>query len=274
MQDLALKCQQAAAYVSSLADASDAIGIVLGSGFGPFADQVENSIVIPYKDIPNFPISTAIGHRGEMVIGTIRNKKVVCMSGRFHLYEGYDAQTITLYVRVLKLLGIKALILTNAAGCINQNWERGDFMLIDDVINLTCENPLIGLNDNNLGIRFADMVNALSRDLKDLAVKVAEENNILLRRGVYLCTKGPSFETPAEIRMMRTMGADAVGMSTVLELICARSCSIPSLGLSCLTNMAAGITGKEMSTDEVNETGRQMEENCRILLEGIVEKLA
>lgn len=231
--------------------------IILGSGLGALADEAKDAIVIPYSEIPNFPVTTVKGHKGQLVIGKIGDKYVLIMQGRFHYYEGYDLQTITMLIRVMKLLGIENLIITNAAGGINASFNTGDLMLIDDHINLTGLNPLIGENLDEFGERFPDMTNAYDNNLKETAVKAANNLNIPLQRGVYVYQTGPSFETPAEIRALRTLGGDAVGMSTVPEVVTARHCGIKVLGLSLITNQAAGVTEHTIDHKHVMETAQQ-----------------
>lgn len=229
------------------------LALVLGSGLGGLADKIEDPIFIPYADIPGFPRSTAPGHAGRFVAGYLAGRPVLCMQGRFHYYEGHEMATIALPVRVLRALGCRALVLTNAAGGVNWNFEVGDFMLITDHINFMGANPLRGENDESIGPRFCDMTQVYAPALQQVARRVADRQGIVLREGVYLGYMGPSFETPAEIRAFRTLGADAVGMSTVPEAIAAAHCGLPVLGVSLITNMAAGMAGKRLSGEEVIE---------------------
>jgi purine-nucleoside phosphorylase len=265
--------KEAAAYIRGKYAAAPEIGLILGSGLGIIADLVEDATVIAYQDIPHFPVSTVEGHAGELLLGTIHGKQVLLMKGRFHLYEGYGSEVVSFPVRVMKELGVKRLIVTNAAGGINTSYEVGDLMLISDHINFTFRNPLIGANVNELGVRFPDMSEAYSRRLRNLAKGVAAEQGIRLQEGVYLGLLGPTYETPAEIRMMRTLGADAVGMSTVSEVIVARHAGIEVLGFSCITNMAAGILDQPLSHAEVIETTERVKPKFLQLVLGIVAKM-
>lgn len=244
------------------------LGIVLGSGWGDFGREIPDALEIPYEDIPHFPISTVAGHAGKLVLGMLEGKALAVMAGRFHYYEGYSLAQVVLPTRVLAKLGITDLIVTNAAGGINAAFAPGDLMLIDDHINLMGTNPLIGYKDWEP--RFPDMTTAYTPRLRSLCKKVAAELHIPLRQGVYLATTGPSFETPAEIRMMRSMGADAVGMSTVPEVITARQMGISVLGISCITNMAAGIIGAPITHEEVQETATKVRDKFVRLLHGII----
>ncbi len=248
---------EAAEYVRRLIDTKPTIGIILGSGLGDIAEEIENKIIIPYGEIPNFCCSTAIGHKGRFVVGTLNNTPVICMQGRLHYYEGYGMPEITLPIRVMKLLGIKALIITNAAGGINFSFERGDIMLIEDHINFMGYNPLIGRNIAELGPRFCDMTYTYTPSLQNIAKKAADRLSILLKSGVYLACTGPSFETPAEIRAFRSLGADAVGMSTVPEAIVASHCGLKVLAFSLITNMAAGVKEQPITEDEVIKIGAE-----------------
>ncbi|NOU97630.1 purine-nucleoside phosphorylase [Paenibacillus sp. LMG 31456] len=265
--------KEAAAYIRAQYGATPEIGMILGSGLGVIADLVEQPTVIAYKDIPNFPVSTVEGHAGELLLGTIHGKQVLLMKGRFHLYEGYGVDVVSFPVRVMKELGVKKLIVTNAAGGVNTSYEVGDLMLIKDHINFTFCNPLIGPNFNELGVRFPDMSEAYSRGLRKTAHEVASEQGIKLQEGVYIGLLGPCYETPAEIRMVRTLGADAVGMSTVAEVVVARHAGIEVLGFSCITNMAAGILDQPLSHAEVMETTERVKPKFLKLILGIVAKL-
>lgn len=249
------------------------LALVLGSGLGGLADEIEDAVTIPYRDVPGFPVSTAPGHAGQFVAGRLGGKNVLCMQGRFHYYEGHEMSAIALPVRVFKALGCRALVLTNAAGGVNWDFNVGDFMLITDHINFMGANPLRGANDDSIGPRFCDMTQVYAPDLQALALRVAKEQNLVLQKGVYLGYMGPSFETPAEIRAFRTLGADAVGMSTVPEAIAASHCGLPVLGLSLITNMAAGMAGKRLSGDEVIEIANQRGVVFQKLVRGIVKAL-
>ncbi|MDF2961816.1 MAG: punA [Paenibacillus sp.] len=275
MDDISVlnKIKEAAAYIRSQYTDVPEIGLILGSGLGVIADLVEQAKVIAYHDIPHFPVSTVEGHAGELLLGTIHGKHVLLMKGRFHLYEGYGVDVVSFPVRVMKEIGVKTLIVTNAAGGVNTSYEVGDLMLIRDHINLTFRNPLIGPNFNELGVRFPDMSEAYSRRLRNTAQEVASEQGVKLQEGVYIGLLGPSYETPAEIRMLRTLGADAVGMSTVAEVIVARHAGIEVLGFSCISNMAAGILDQPLSHAEVMETTERVKPKFLKLILGIVAKL-
>lgn len=248
------------------------IGLVLGSGL---ADSItlENPVSVNYNDIPNFPVSTVEGHVSEWVAGTLGGKKVFMMRGRFHYYEGYSLEDVVLPIRVMKLLGVKTIILTNAAGGVNTDFKPGDLMLINDHINYSGINPLIGKNYNEFGTRFPDVSNAYTKELRPIAHSCADELGITLRDGNYIWFSGPSYETPAEIRMARMLGADAVGMSTVPEVIAAAHCGIKVIGISCISNMAAGILDKPLSHEEVSETSRKVVNDFAKLINKIVEKI-
>ena len=249
------------------------IGLILGSGLGDYAHALENSRSIAYKDIPGFPLSTVEGHAGMWHTGELRGKRVCMMQGRFHGYEGYDLAEVTLPVRVMQLLGVKILIVTNAAGGVNTAFSAGDLMLITDFINLSGKNPLTGPNDSRLGPRFPDMSFAYDRDLQALALATAQRLGIKLQKGVYCWLNGPNYESPAEIRMTRVLGADAVGMSTVPETIVARHGGMRVLGISCITNMAAGILDEPLNHQEVVETGIRVRDTFRKLLDNIIEAM-
>ncbi|OPH60847.1 purine-nucleoside phosphorylase [Paenibacillus ferrarius] len=267
------KIQEAAAFISKETNIKPQIGLILGSGLGVLADLIEQPIVVDYARIPHFPVSTVEGHAGELVVGTIQGKQVVMMKGRFHAYEGYGAETVSFPVRVMKELGIEILIVTNAAGGINETYQVGDLMVISDHLNLTFRNPLIGPNDNALGARFPDMSEAYSKRLRKLAHEVAASQDFKLQEGVYVGLLGPNYETPAEIRMFRTLGGDSVGMSTVPEVIVARHAGIEVLGFSCISNMASGILDQPLSHAEVMETTEKVKPKFLKLVLGIIEAL-
>ena len=268
-----MKTLQTAADTIEAACGRAEIGVVLGSGLGDYVESLENAKSIAYKDIPGFPVSTAPGHAGRWHCGTLHGKKVCMMQGRFHSYEGYEQWQVTMPIRVMKLLGVKTVILTNAAGGVNLDFGEGALMVISDFINLSGKNPLTGPNLDAFGVRFPDMTYAMTRSLQELAAQVAEKQNIKLHKGVYCWMNGPCYESPAEIRMVRTLGADAVGMSTVPEIIVARHCGMDVLGLSCITNMAAGILDKALTEEEVLEVGRRVKHTFRALVDGVVEAL-
>lgn len=265
--------QETKEYISGQLEAVPEIGLILGSGLGVLAEEISNPKAIPYHEIPHFPSSTVEGHKGQLVIGQLRGKNVVAMQGRFHFYEGYSLDAVTFPVRVMAAIGVKKIIVTNAAGGVNTSFEPGDLMLIEDHLNLTGRNPLIGGNDNRLGVRFPDMSEAYSKELISIAEQVAKEQGIPLKRGVYAGLTGPSYETPAEIRMLRTLGADAVGMSTVPEVIVARHGGMTVLGISCISNMAAGILPQPLTHDEVMETADKVKEKFLGLVQGIIERI-
>ena len=246
--------------------------VVLGSGLGDYAEEFEDTKEISYRDIPHFPVSTAPGHAGKLISGTKAGKRVLIMSGRLHMYEGFPLEQIVFPIRVLKLMGVKNLILTNAAGGVNESFRPGDLMLITDYINLTGRSPLTGPNESMFGPRFPDMSSAFSRELRQAALESAGEIHLDLRQGVYCWMPGPCYETPAEIRMIRMLGADAVGMSTVPDAMAAVHAGMNVLGISCITNMAAGILNQAITHQEVLEVGRKVQTTFRALLDKIIER--
>jgi purine-nucleoside phosphorylase len=247
--------------------------IVLGSGLGDFADALSEAVVMPYGDIPHWPGSHVVGHSGRLVIGKVSGKRVAALAGRAHYYEGHNLETVVFATRVIGLLGVKRIVLTNAAGGINTGFAAGALMIIDDHINLLGSNPLVGPNDDRIGPRFPDMSEVYSRRLRAIADDAARARGVAVAHGVYAAVHGPSYETPAEIRFLRAIGADAVGMSTVPEAIAARHMGIEVLGISCITNMAAGVLPQPLNHDEVLETARRVRGAFIGLLEGIVERL-
>ncbi|MDO3409572.1 purine-nucleoside phosphorylase [Saccharibacillus sp. CPCC 101409] len=265
--------REAADYIRSQTRLKPEIGLILGSGLGILADLIQDAVSIPYEDIPHFPVSTVEGHEGELLIGTIEGRPVVMMKGRFHMYEGYGPEVTAFPVRVMKNLGVSGLLVTNAAGGVNTSFKPGDLMLLSDHLNLTGTSPLIGPNDADLGVRFPDMSEAYSRRLRAAAKEAAEGQGFTFREGVYAGLLGPSYETPAEIRMLRTLGADAVGMSTVSETIVARHAGLEVLGISCITNMAAGILDQPLSHAEVMETADLVKEKFLGLVLSIIPKM-
>ncbi|MFA7636751.1 MAG: purine-nucleoside phosphorylase [Monoglobales bacterium] len=258
--------RKAAGYLLSRFDEIPRTVVVLGSGLGGFADEAENKKVVGYSEIPGFLTSTAPGHAGKMICGEIEGKKVLLMSGRFHFYEGYSMQEIGFFVRVLKVAGIKNLIVTNAAGGINREFSQGALMMIRDHIKFFDDSPLRGQNYGELGVRFNDMSEAYTPELMEKARIAAKEENIDLKEGVYAFMPGPSYETPAEIKMLEILGADAVGMSTVPEVITAAHCGMKVLGISCITNMAAGISAEKLSHDDVKRTADQNADKIKRLI--------
>lgn len=261
----------AADYIKSVAGGALDLAIVLGSGLGDSTGFMDVERRIPYTDIPGFAKPTIAGHAGELLIGNAHGLRITAMRGRFHMYEGHDLSTVVLPIRSLIRAGAGTVLLTNAAGGVNMGFHPGDLMLITDHINLTGRNPLIGPNDDNLGPRFPDMTRAYDPALIETAHNAAKRLGITLREGVYAWMTGPSYETPAEIRMARTLGADAVGMSTVPEVIAARHMGARVLGISCITNMAAGVTGQPLSHAEVTEVGRKAAANFLRLISGVIE---
>jgi purine-nucleoside phosphorylase len=247
--------------------------IVLGSGLGDFADTLLDAIATPYGDLPHWPASKVVGHAGRLVIGRVGGRQVAALSGRAHFYEGHALSTVVFATRVMGRLGVKQILLTNAAGGINTLFSQGALMIIDDHINLLGSNPLVGPNDERFGPRFPDMSEVYSRRLRGIADAAAKAKGVPVSHGVYVAVHGPSYETPAEIRFFRTIGADAVGMSTVPEAIAARHMGMEVLGMSCITNMAAGVLPQPLVHDEVMETARRVRGSFIALLEGIIERL-
>jgi purine-nucleoside phosphorylase len=267
------RVQEAANFIKSSYPEEITIAVVLGSGLGAFADGLESSAVIPYQQIPHFPLSTAVGHAGRLVIGSCKGVTVAAMQGRFHHYEGYSLEEVTFPIRVFRLLGARSLVLTNAAGGINLKLNAGSLMLIADHINLMGINPLRGQNDERFGPRFPDMTYVYSRRYRDIAKREAGAMGLALAEGVYVAVSGPSYETPAEIRMLRTLGADAVGMSTVPEAIVARHMGIEVLGVSLISNMAAGVLDQPLHHGEVLDMGERMGGVLTELLNRVVPAL-
>jgi purine-nucleoside phosphorylase len=249
------------------------LAIVLGSGLGDFTQSLRESVSIAYTDIPHWPASAVVGHAGTLVVGTIGGKRVVALSGRAHFYEGHPMSIVTFATRVIGLLGIRTLVLTNAAGGINLRFKPGTLMVIDDHINLMGTNPLVGSNDDRFGPRFPDMTEAYSKRLRDIADHAAASSNVAIAHGVYVALHGPSYETPAEIRYLRTIGADAVGMSTVPETLVARHMGMEVLGISCITNPAAGVLPKPLVHDEVMEVARRVRGEFSTLLQAVIERI-
>jgi purine-nucleoside phosphorylase len=266
--------QAAADAVRARAGALPTTAIVLGSGLGDFAGSLTDATSIKYSELPNWPVSSVPGHEGRLVIGTTQGHRVAALAGRCHLYEGFDGRTVTFATRALGLLGVKRLILTNAAGGVNTTFSQGALMVIDDHINLTGHNPLAGPNDDRFGPRFPDMSAVYSPQLRGLADQAAKAGGVTLAHGVYAAMLGPSYETPAEIRYLRAIGADAVGMSTVPEAIVARHMGIDVLGISCITNMAAGVLPAPLDHAEVMATAQRVRGQFIALLEGIIGRLA
>lgn len=265
--------EAAAEYIRARAPFAPELAIVLGSCLGPFAEELEDPVSIDYADIPNFLVTTVESHAGKLVFGTVRGKRIVCMSGRFHFYEGYDYEQLVIPVRVLKLLGVRALILTNAAGAVNENYRPGDVMILSDHIKLTGASPLRGKNLPEFGPRFFDMTKTYTPELRALARACAEGSSLRVHEGVYMFFTGPQFETPAEIRAARLLGADAVGMSTVTEALTAAHCGLPVLALSVMTNMAAGVLDQPLSAEEVGETAERVAAPFSAYVKDIIERI-
>lgn len=249
------------------------IAIILGSGLGTLADEIEEKIVIPYKDIPNFPVSTVQGHKGELIFGKLNNIPIIAMNGRFHYYEGYDLKETTYPIRIFKLLGVQTLILTNAAGGINLNFEKGDLMIIEDQLSFFAESVLRGANLDEFGDRFIDMSNVYNKEYIEILEPIMERITGKVNKGVYAYMKGPTYETPAEIKALRTLGADAVGMSTVPEAVVARHSGIKCIGITCITNMAAGVLNEVLTHEDVKETAKKSEKNFKEVIKELVTKL-
>lgn len=270
---LAEKIKETIGYIRTKTQVEPEIGLILGSGLGALAGEITNGVTIDYKDIPHFPVSTVEGHAGQLVIGDLQGKKVVAMQGRFHHYEGYSLQEVTYPVRVMQKLGVKILLVTNAAGGVNTDFVPGDLMVIRDHINLMGDNPLIGPNLEEFGPRFPDMSEAYNKPLRKLAEEVAKESGFKLKKGIYAGLKGPSYETPAEIRYLRAIGADAVGMSTVPEVIIANHGGMRVLGISCITNMAAGVLDVKLDHAEVMEVANRVQTRFLALVKGIIARI-
>lgn len=265
--------RQAADVLSAKIHAKPQIGMVLGSGWNHITGEIEDAVRVPYGDVPYMARSTVPGHAGEFVFGRVGGKNVMVMSGRLHCYEGYTANEVVFPIRLMKQMGCDIVILTNAAGAVNMDFHPGDLMIITDHINFSGMNPLVGPNEEELGTRFPDMSQAYDPDLRKTAEDAAKELSFPVQHGVYVMLKGPSFETPAEVRMLRTLGVDASGMSTALEAIAARHMGMRVLGMSCLTNMAAGILKQPLTHKEVIETGERVKESYGAFMRRLIEKL-
>jgi purine-nucleoside phosphorylase len=262
---------QATSYITEKMDKSPEIGLILGSGLGVLGDEIEEAISISYNEIPHFPASTVSGHKGQLIIGQLEGKTVIAMQGRFHYYEGYNLKQVTFPVRVMKQLGIKSIIVTNAAGGMNENFHPGNLMIISDHINNMGDNPLRGQNDETLGERFPDMSEAYDPDLIEHASACAIALNLPIQKGIYAANSGPTYETPAEVNMLKSWGADAVGMSTVPEVIVARHAGIRVLGISCISNMAAGIWDQPLTHTDVIETTEKVKADFLAFVKKIIK---
>lgn len=263
----------AVSFIKSKTHLQPEIGFVLGSGLGAFADQIQEKVVIPFQDIPGFSKSNVVGHAGELIIGRLGEKKVAVLKGRVHFYEGHSPEGVVFPVRTLAKLGIQVLIVTNAAGGLDKKMKPGELMVISDHINLTGQNPLIGKNDESLGTRFPDMSEAYDKKLSQKLFGLLKKLKIRSSRGIYCGVTGPSYETPAEVRYLRKIGGDAVGMSTVLEVIAAKHMGVDVVGLSCITNLAAGILKKPLDHKEVTETAKIVEKNFIKVLKEFTKSL-
>lgn len=262
--------QKSADYVMSIIKDKPEIAIILGSGLGDFVSKIKNPIEIKYDDIPNFLVSTVASHAGKLIYGEVGGKKVICMAGRFHSYEGYDFEQLVIPVRLFKLLGVKATILTNAAGAVNKGYNVGDIMIVSDHIKLNGASPLRGKNLDFFGPRFFDVTDMYTKKLRKIALKCAEGSGLIFREGVYMFFPGPQFETPAEIRAARLLGADAVGMSTVTEALTAAHCSMPLLAFSVMTNMAAGVLDCKLSDEEVGIAAAKISDRFGAYIEKVI----
>lgn len=272
-QEFMAKLKETRDFLLEKIQIKPSLGIILGSGLGGLVDLIQDKIVIPYQEIPNFPVSTVEGHKGQLVFGTLQGKPVMAMQGRFHYYEGYAMTEVTFPVRVMQVLGIKDLIVTNAAGGINETYQPGDLILIKDHINLVGDNPLRGANLGELGPRFPDMSQGYNPEWREKALNIAKKMGITPQEGVYAGMSGPSYESPAEIRFLRTIGADLVGMSTVPEVIVANHGGMRVLGISCVTNMAAGILPQPLSHQEVMETAERVQKTFVQFVQELVKEL-
>ena len=268
------KIVNAASFLKEKYSKVPKIGLILGSGLGVLADEIIEPVKIPYNEIPDFPVSTVEGHAGQLVFGDLNGVDVVAMQGRFHYYEGYSFDKVTFPVRVMKELGVEILIVTNAAGGVNESFTPGDLMLISDHINNMGSNPLIGPNDSKLGVRFPDMSEAYAKDLRKAAKEIAQQLNINVKEGVYVGNTGPTYETLAEVRLLRVLGGDAVGMSTVPEVIVARHAGLKVLGISCISNMAAGILDQPLNHEEVIETTEKVKKDFLQYVKALVKNMA
>ena len=268
------RAEKAARMIRARANAEVSVAIVLGSGLGAFAEELTEATAIPYQEIPGFAHATVAGHAGKLVIGKVGDVNVAAMQGRFHFYEGYSLEEVTFPIRVLKLLGVRTLVLTNAAGALNVEFAPGSLMVISDHINLLGANPLTGPNDDRFGPRFPDLTLVYAAELQNMVIEEARAMGMEMRRGIYASLSGPSYETPAEIHMVRTLGADAVGMSTVPEAIVARHMDLRVIGISCITNLAAGVSNRPIDHSQVMAIGARVRGEFTELLRRVVKRLA
>ncbi|WBW95307.1 purine-nucleoside phosphorylase [Oceanirhabdus sp. W0125-5] len=267
------KIKESAEYIKGVIKETPEIGAILGSGLGAMADNLEEKVIIKYEDVPNMPASTVHGHAGQFVFGKLNGKNVVCMQGRFHYYEGHAMERLGMPVNIMKELGVKVLMVTNAAGGVNTEYVPGDLMIIKDHINFASNNPLMGSNDDEIGPRFPDMSDAYDKDLREVVRECAKDIGVDIKEGVYTMMTGPAYETPAEIRMLRILGSDAVGMSTVPEVIAAKHCGLKVIGISCITNMAAGILEQPLNHEEVIETSAMVRKQFIQLVGEIIKRV-
>ena len=265
--------KKSADYILSKIGFKPEIALILGSSLGTLAEEIESPVVIDYKDIPNFLVTTVASHAGRLILGELSGKKVVCMSGRFHYYEGYDFEELVAPIRVFHLLGVKSVILTNAAGAINTSYRPGEIMIIKDHIKFMGDSPVRGKNIEEFGPRFFDMSSAYDLEYRELAKRQADKLGMKINEGIYFYCSGPQFETPAEINAIRVLGGDAVGMSTVTETITAAHCGMKVLGLSLMSNMAAGVLDQPITTEEVRETARKSQNEFKALLREIIREM-
>ena len=268
-----MKFEETVKFIKEKVNNIPKIAIVLGSGLGSLADEIENKITISYKDIPNFPVSTVAGHKGELIFGTLENIPIIAMNGRFHYYEGYDLKDVTYPIRIFKLLGVETIILTNAAGGINLNFEKGDLMIIEDQLSFFAESVLRGPNMDEFGERFIDMSDVYTKEYIEILKPIMKKITGKCLTGVYAYMKGPTYETPAEIRALRTLGADAVGMSTVPEAVVARHSGLKCIGITCITNMAAGIMNEKLSHEDVKDTASKVESNLKKVIKELIKEI-
>lgn len=273
MNDYMTKLKETEKFIREKINEIPKIVIILGSGLGSLADEITDATILPYKDIPNFPISTVAGHKGELIFGKLDGVPVIAMSGKFHYYEGNDLKTATYPIRVFSLLGVKTIIMSNAAGAINTSYKKGDLMIINDHLSFFCESALRGPNLDEFGPRFIDMSNTYDKEYIKLFKEIVDTITKDYHEGVYAYMKGPTYETPAEIRALRVLGGDVVGMSTVPEAVVAHHCGIRCLGITCVTNMAAGVTDDILSHEDVLETAHKAEQNFNTAIREFVKKI-
>jgi purine-nucleoside phosphorylase len=273
MKDLRTAINEAVAAIRKASKLTPDVGIILGTGLGAFAKKIKKDAEIPYEKIPNFPLSTVKGHAGNLILGKLSGKNVVAMEGRFHRYEGYTLQEVTMPVRVMKALGAKSLVVSNACGCLNPQWKKGDLLIIEDHINLMGDNPLIGPNDDSLGPRFPDMIEPYAKEYIAAAEKIALEEGIRAHKGVYAAMPGPCLETRAEYRYLRTIGADAIGMSTVPEVIVAFHAGLKTFGVGILTDVCLADALQPVNIEEIIAVANEAEPHLSKLIERLIEKM-